>query len=372
MKGITTISLSALATAAVLTLAACGGGGDGGSSTPTDNSSGNGSNGSNTGGNTAGVVPPQTSVGPSTYAADAMAFYAYTKLNNYRAAMGVGLLAQDPILDRAAQAHALYINSNLASGAITALSHDELPALANYYGATPLSRARKAGVPTNEWIGENVAAGMMHGSASSDADDCIDSLLSTVYHLQSLTYTQQTVGIGYQQETTQGSFACVLDSGQIAGVSGTPEANSLLTAAGQLLPQNIIATSPYDSEGGVAIKMASEVPNPAPDIAAPGRPILVRVGISAAGQVLNVTSMTLTAADGTVLPGRILVSQSSASGSSGVTADPNGILGSGTVVLLPLVPLSPNSRYTVSFTGVRTGINASTPISKTWSFTTKA
>ncbi|AOJ73342.1 hypothetical protein WS83_12285 [Burkholderia sp. MSMB2042] len=301
-----------------------------------------------------------------------MAFYAYTKLNNYRAAMGVGLLAQDSILDRAAQAHALYINSNLASGAITALSHDELPTLANYYEATPLSRARKAGAPATEAIGENVAAGLMHNSTAADADDCIDQALSSVYHLQSVTFTQQTIGIGYQQNLTQGSFACVFDFGQTAGVNGSTQLDGLLTSGGQQLPSNVIATSPYDNEMGVAVSMAAESPNPAPDVLQPGRPLLLRVGVSASGQVLNVMSMTLTAADGTVVPSRILVPNSAVAGSTGVISDPNRLLASGVVALLPLGPLSPNTRYTASFSGIRTSISGPTAVTKTWSFTTKA
>src|SRR3981189_3546107 len=62
----------------------------------------------------------------------------------------------------------------------------------------------------------------------------------------------------------------------------------------------------------------------APDIAAPGRPIMVRVNAANAGDVLTVSSFTLTAANGTVVAARIIVPSAALTGSSaGVTADVN-------------------------------------------------
>jgi hypothetical protein len=107
----------------------------------------------------------------------------------------------------------------------------------------------------------------------------------------------------------------------------------------------------------------------APDIAAPGRPIMVRVNAANAGDVLTVSSFTLTAANGTVVAARIIVPSAALTGSSaGVTADVNNGLFPGVAFLLPLAPLTANTTYTATFSGARDG----TPISVTWNFSTAA
>jgi hypothetical protein len=360
-----TYKLTALSIAASLILAACGGGGGGGS-----NSTAPASGASNPPATTSGAVAVQTSVPAATYGAATMQASAFSTLNAYRLAMGVGEVAQDPILDTSAQAHALYLDSNLANGNLTALSHDEVSTFANYYGATPLSRAQLAGAPATEWISEDATAGYPQSSAAAYGSNCVGIYLDTVYHLQGVTSSQQTVGIGFQQ--TSGSYpnySCVLDFGETAGVSGTPQANALLLSGGQQPPTSAIAHSPLVNELNVALAMMPESVNPAPDIAAPGRPIMVRANAANAGDILTVNTFTLTAANGTVVAARIIVPSAALTGSSsGVTADVNNELFPGVAFLLPLAPLTANTTYTVSFNGARNG----TPVSLTWNFITAA
>lgn len=354
-------ALTALSIAAALALSACGGGGGGGSSSSTSTTS---SSGSSTSASAASVV---TSVATPTYASGTMQAAAFSQLNAYRLAMGVGELSQDTILDTSAQAHALYLNANLANGSITALTHTEISTNADYYEATPLSRAQKAGAPATEWISENAAAGLTQATPTAFASDCLGQALDSVYHLQDATEVQQTLGIGFQQNTTQGSYSCVMVFGQTTGVSGTPTANGYLTSAGQQMATTAIAHSPLANETGVARAMAGEIPNPAPDLASPGRPIMVRVTAANAGDVLTVTSFTLTSAGGTVVPVRIIVPSAALTGStSSATADVNSALAQGVAFLLPQAALAANTTYTVNFSGQRDG----TPISVTWTFTT--
>lgn len=360
-----TYKLTALAIAGSLVLAACGGGGGGGS-----NSAAPASSASSVPSTTSGAVSVQTSVPTPTYGTGTMQASAFSTLNAYRLAMGVGEVAQDPILDTSAQAHALYLDSNLANGNLTALSHDEVSTFANYYSATPLSRAQLAGAPATEWIDEDIANGYPQTSAAAYGSNCINIYLDTVYHLQNVTSNQQTLGIGFQQ--TSGSYpnySCVLDFGETAGVSGSPQANSVYTAGGQQMPTTTIAHSPLVNELNVPLAMIAENVNPAPDVAAPGRPIMVRVNAANAGDVLTVSTFTLTAANGSVVAARIIVPSAALTGSSaGVTADVNNAFFPGVAFLLPLAPLAANTTYTASFSGARDG----TPISVTWNFTTAA
>ncbi|MBN3754303.1 CAP domain-containing protein [Paraburkholderia sp. Tr-20389] len=351
--------LTALSFAAALALSACGGGG-GGSPTTT----------------TAPVTPPastggnlQTSVAPATYTGGTMQAQAFSQLNAYRGSMGVGLLAQDTTLDTAAQAHALYLNTNIGTGAITSLSHNELSSLPNYYGDTPLSRAQKAGAPVTEWIGEDVAGGIPQADAASYAKNCLSRLLDTVYHLQDLTSSVEKIGIGFTQNSgTYVDYTCSLDFGEVTNVVGAPQANAVYIYGGQQMPTDAMAVSPLTNDTGVELAMTPETTNPAPDLANPGRPVMVRVNAASPGDVLTVSSFTLTAANGTQVPARIIVPSAALAGSTGATADVNNKFYPGVAILLPLAPLTANTTYTVSFSGARDG----KAVSKTWNFTTGA
>ncbi|MFM0144997.1 CAP domain-containing protein [Paraburkholderia sp. RL18-085-BIA-A] len=350
-------ALTAISFATVLALSACGGGGGG--------------NGGNTTSSTPSVPAAnpgnlQSSVPAATYTGGTAQASIFSQLNAYRTAMGVGQLKQDPVLDVSATAHALYLVTNFANGNITSTTHNEVSTFADFYEVTPLSRADKAGAPVTEWIGENVAVGLAQANASAFASDCLGQYLNTVYHLQGATEVEETIGTGFQQNTAQGTYSCVLDFGQTTGVSGTPAANGFLSSAGQQMATTAIAHSPLANETSVARAMVAEIPNPAPDFASPGRPIMVRVTAANAGDVLTVSSFTLTSSGGTVVPARIIVPSAALTGSSGATADVNNEMAAGVAFLLPQAPLAANTTYTVSFSGARTG----TPISTTWSFTT--
>ncbi|WP_213766521.1 CAP domain-containing protein [Caballeronia sp. dw_19] len=361
--------MTALAMTAALSLAACGGGGgDGGNTTPAAPASG------------ASIpavtqptsgVSPQTSVPTPSYAADSFQLAAFNQVNTYRKAMGVGMLSQDPVLDTSAQAHSLYMFSNLSTSVITSLPHNEVAGNANYYAETPLLRAQKAGASTSEFIGENIAAGTSTATPAAAAADCIGQALASVYHLLDLTYTQQSIGLGYTPGTSAYPlYTCTSDFGTYTGVSGTAGSNSYSSVGGQQIATSTVVHSPYTGETGVALAMRAEVPNPASDLPIPGRPILVRVNAQQGIDTLTVSAYTLTDSSGAAVPSRILVPSSAMAGSTATTvADPNNLMPSGTAVLLPLQPLKGNTTYTVTFSGARNGTPVSPPA---WNFATAA
>ncbi|MFT4506064.1 CAP domain-containing protein [Caballeronia sp. 15711] len=359
--------MTALAMAATLALAACGGGAGDSSSTPAAPASG-------ASGPSAPVTPTsgialQTTVPAPTYAADSFQNAAFAIINNYRSAMGVGMLKQDTVLDTSAQAHALYQFSNIKDGTLLGVDHTEIAGNANYYGDTPLSRAQKAGAATSEWIAENVAQGGLKTTGAAAAADCIRQLMNTVYHLAAMTGNQESIGIGYSAGDVSAPFyTCVTDFGTSMGVVGSPATNSIPYAGGQIIPPGTVVHSPYANESSVAIAMNIEAPNPAPDLAAPGRPILVSVNAQN-GDALTVRAFTLVDSSGASVPARILVPASAQAGSTATTvADPNSDLRNGNAVLLPLQPLKANTTYTVAFAGARDGM----AVTSTWDFTTAA
>lgn len=359
------LKLSMTAIAASLLVAACGGGGGGSNSAASPAAGASSPTASQP---TSGVAP-RTSVATPTYAADSFQLAAFNQINAYRNAMGVGMLSQDQALDTSAQAQALYLFSNLSTGVITSLSHDELSSNANYYADTPLARARKAGAPSTEYISENLASGT--GSSNSlAAADCIGQALASVYHLVSLTYTQETIGLGYNAGTSAyQNYVCSSDFGTSSGVPAYPGPNTYTSIGGQQIATTAIVHSPYSNEAGVALAMRSEAPNPAPDLPSPGRPVLIRVNAVEGVDTLTVSQLTLADASGTTVSARILVPSAAVAGSASIaTADVNNGLPSGTAVLLPLGPLKASTGYTVTFKGARNGV----AISASWSFTTAA
>uniref|UniRef100_UPI0038B852B5 CAP domain-containing protein n=1 Tax=Paraburkholderia fungorum TaxID=134537 RepID=UPI0038B852B5 len=283
--------------------------------------------------------------------------------------MGVGQISQDAALDTAAQAHTTYLNANLINGSLTALSHDEVSTYANVYADTPLDRARKAGVPATEWIGEDVGDSALTDPAAAGTD-CVNRLFATVYHLASLTSTQQTIGIGFTPASSQLAYdLCTFDFGSSTNVYGTPTANAIPSYGGQQMASTSIAHAPLSNQTNVALAMTPESPSPASDIATPGHPLLVRVRADQFGDVLTVSSFTLTDASGASVTGRILIPATAQSGSTAsAVPDPNSLLGVGVVVFLPSQPLAANTVYTATFSGARDG----TPVSVAWSFTTGA
>ncbi len=116
----------------------------------------------------------------------------------------------------------------------------------------------------------------------------------------------------------------------------------------------MVVHSPISNETGVRTAMAPEAPNPASDVSAPGRPIMVRVNAEK-GNTLSVAKFTLTDSSGANVAARILVPSSAQATSTASTADPNNLLPNGTAVLLPLAPLNANTTYTVTFNGARDG-----------------
>lgn len=348
-------------------LSACGGGGSSAATSPATPASAPPAASSPSG--SSGSSAPLATTATNPFAANSAQATIFAALNSYRSQVGVGELADDPILDTAATAHATYLEANLANGNLGGqLSHDEVSTFADFYADTPLDRAQKAGAPTTEFVGEDVAASAQT-TAVAAGNDCVTRLIDSVYHLTVLTDTEQTLGIGFTPVTGSVSATCPLDFGSTTGVSGTPQANAIPVFGGQQMATTTVAHVPVSNETGVALSMTVESPNPAPSIATPGRPLMVRVNAASAGDVLTVSSFTLTDSTGNVVVGEILIPSGAVTGSATTAVvDANDLLPPGVVFFVPSQPLTANTVYAASFAGARDG----TPIAASWTFKTSA
>ncbi|MCY1201690.1 hypothetical protein D9M68_247270 [compost metagenome] len=330
-------TLSVLAAAVTIALAACGGGGggdDGGSknpatppttpSTPQEPTS----------------VPPATSAPAPTYPDGDLRLTAFNALNDYRTKMGVGALKQDTALDLAADNHLGYMKANAV------IAHEEIAGKSGFTGANPYDQGVAAGASKTQWISQ----------AASGSVDCVTVFKNTVYHLQGLTSNQEAVGIAIRDGY------CVLNFGVTTGANGS--GYGLPQWGGQQLQGNSVAYSPIDNEVVPGTFTATgEQPSPAPDLPKAGHPIMFRVPAPDANDVLTVSSFTLIGPGGASIPVRVLVPSKAKAGSA-ASAIEDVNLYAGVVFMLPTQPLTAGT-YTATFNGTRNGV----AVSKSWSFT---
>lgn len=364
--------LNSAAFAVSLILSACGGGGgDSGANNSTAPASVASAPSSSTPVNT--NVAPVTSVPAATYDPSSGQIGMYQAINDYRKNVGVGLVAQNNTLDTAAQAHAVYVQSNFNSGVLNSLVHSEESSNASFYASTPYQRGQKAGAPADMWIGEEVAAGYSPtDTLTQDGVDCASQWINTVYHLQGITDNFLTIGMGFVAPSSNQHpyYFCVADGGTISDPAPADATlyNTNPLDGGQQLPAGTLVHVPYANESNVAVAMVAESTNPAPDLPNPGRPIMVRVNAQTANK-LTVTNFQLTDAAGAPVAARVILPTSALSGSMpSATADVNNNVRTGVAFLLPLKPLLPNAIYNVNFSGARDGV----AIASAWTFSTAA
>ena len=290
-----------------------------------------------------GPIAAQTSVPmPEGYDADRLA--AFNRLNEIRLSAGLGMLAQSPSLDQAAQAHAAWIIAN------DSFTHVETAGTRGFTGAHWWDRAEAAGYVPIE--GEEVIAGPAHAAAG------VDALVNGVYHRAGiLAFEPVDVGIGWSAGSAADiSMPLVLE---ITRPGGDPA-----RGAGQAAQASIDGVSVWPTSGAVdvSLRLGSETPNPVPtqDVATLGLPISLIVDEET---TLGVETFVVSeVASGVALPGQILTSAN----------DPNSLLPRSFVAFVPLTPLAADTAYRVEFTGAATGFltGAQRAVQRTWSFTT--
>lgn len=308
-------------------LAACGGGG---SSPAAGVSSTSATASTPTPAPTAPTQTPsgslQTSVSASTYTAGSVQLDFFTRLNDARTKFGVGLLAQNSMIDTAANNHVLYMGANNITG------HYETDSTKpNYTGYQPLDRMNADGYG-GVYGGEAIAY--------SSTTDGYDRLMATLYHREGLL-SQGIVDVGIGVGTGIYS-ATVIDLGY-------------KTTAYQFPAAGFLGLYPYDMQTNVGKIFIDENPSPFPGgVSGYGYPISV---MSKYGTIIVAGSFTLLE-NGIAVPTQVFNSVN----------DPNKRLGNHELVYVPTQSLKANTTYSVTFTGTVDG----TAVSRNWSFTTGA
>lgn len=178
---------------ALAVLTACGGGGDGGSTTstpkPVKTTCDNG-----------GLNFPVCSVPgflqqelPSKYAFDSNEYKAFAEINRIRKAVGLGVWNHNPIIDKAAQNHANYLQLSFVSGDN---AHTEKNGRAGFTGGSSIDRINAVGLNFSA-SGEVIAP--------QTGQRAIQILMGAILHRDGLLYANAT-DVGMVSNTLSGTI----------------------------------------------------------------------------------------------------------------------------------------------------------------------
>lgn len=341
-------------------LSACGGGsgssstagggattvGGGGTGTGGGGTGGTGG-GSNAGSGSGGTL--QTSVAAPTYGNGSAQLSAYQAINTARQSYGVGLMAQNALLDTAGTNHSNYILTQWQAGNFTG-GHGEDASKAGFTGATPFDRMAYVQYHFSS-AGEVYA---MFGGSANFADPgaiAVNMWLSGPYHRFGVLDGNREMGVGVASGNfpSQGGvqYFFTVDMGTATGVSVQAPAS------------NWVGMWPVNQSSAVPYSFSGESPNPIPanNGACAGYPVSLQV---ASGLTLSVSSFVLT---------DLSTNNAVRTQLSTPTTDANPTYArSNTAYLIAYTPLKLNTRYGVHFAGSAGGQS----VNADWSFTTTA
>lgn len=284
----------------------------------------------------------------------------FNALTLLRRSAGAGQVVQKAALDLAAKRHADYlVKNNLTSNGGYLYfpqengqwgGHYENMLNAGFTGATPQARADVAG-----YVG---AVNELAVFGAKSTAECVASLDNSVYHLVHVVSPYVDMGI-YFNSGNGGESACIV----ILGVA--------VSSTGQFVAADQYVRYPANNQQNVSTTFhnQAERPNPAPDLALAGRPVLFSF-YNMNNKVLSAKDVVLHAYTmedplGNKVPVRILTFPGVQSDGPSLVSDSN--MGApGYVVALPIYPLQPKTLYKVTLSATVAG----KLVSQKWSFTT--
>ena len=281
---------------------------------------------------------------PVGYDADRLA--AFNRLNEIRLSAGLGMVAQNTMMDQAAQAHAEWMVVN------NTFAHTEAEGTPGFTGETWARR--------DEAFGYVPVGGSEVMSYDASGEMGVGALINMVSHRSGmLAFEPVDVGIGWSAKSgAVVSTPLVIDMTRPA----TESARGLGQAAQAAI--HGVCIWPLDGARDVPLRMGLEIPNPVPaqDVLSLGTPVSLNVDES---RTLSAIRFTLTnMLTGTAVTTKLLMNQNDAS-----VPIPASF-----IAAIPLAPLSPNTTYEADFSGstVQFPSGLVEAVNRTWSFTTGA
>lgn len=289
---------------------------------------------------TPGTVAIVTSVTPPAgYNAEQLA--AYTAFNTARGSCGFGYLQQNKSLDASSAKHAGWMIINAK------YTHYETLATPGFSGVTPNERMLAAGYSGGTMSNEVIAATYSSNSAGYGSIGATQ-LLSAPYHLAGIMGGNREMGVAVVSGGPIGSGADIIAPGTVATTYFVADMASSSLKMQQAQSAGSVLSYPCAGTTGTAWKLEGEIPNPVGTrdlFANPiGQPIYVQ---SSPGSALIISSVTVTGPGGSVALLPTLTAANDAN------AD---LKGSNQAIIMPNLPLSPNTSYAVSIAGTTAGV----------------
>lgn len=270
------------------------------------------------------VVPLCTTTQAATDDLETQRNAALTRINQWRAAIGVAPIARHPALDQSAQAHARYYQLNGGSGGVGI--HDEKPGLPGFTGADFMDRAQAAGYPSRN-VNENM--GLTGNQMAS-----LDWYINTINHRLTLLDPRYIhIGFGVINDTVK---VDVIDF-------GAPDWSATADPVWEQWPP--------DGASGIGTTFDGESPNAFKSASFPiGTPITLKYN---GGGSVAFSGATITTGGQTV-------PSFAAMGTGWITRN--------TDLIATTSPMQPGTDYKVTVTGTASG----QPFTRSWGFRTKA
>lgn len=296
----------------------------------------------------------QKSVPALTYSAGSAELSFVTELNAFRARAGLGLLAQNALLDKAAGNHLAYIlrNDILLGGTVDLRSFDPATERSFFHiedstkplftGVQELDRAKSVGY-VGKYVGEQISFGGGKGGIVA-----LNSLIGSVYHRAGLLFQGPTdVGFAVGSNASQ---TVVMEF----GFAAKPQTNAA----------SYLGVYPADSQTGVALHAQVEVPNPFPELSLANEDFPTKTGYPISVTVTHGTTLKVQefilkeGSNDLVVDARVMYKDN----------DPHKLLPSNIAFLVAKARLKPGTTYKVIFLGLAGGAT----VTKSWEFTTTA
>jgi uncharacterized protein YkwD len=255
-------------------------------------------------------------------------------INFRRTQIGIPVMAPNPLVDRAAQAHSDYQKLN------NVVAHDETPGKSGFTGVTLLERLRTAGYifasDNNYAYGEVISA-----TSNSSGFYMAEELITAIYH-RFVIFEPMFKEIGTGSATTSSNYTYF---------TSDFTANN---GYGPGIGRGAMVNWPYNGQTGVAPNFFSdnESPDPVAGVNEVGYPVSVHADISA---TVTVQSFTIRPRGGAVLAVKLLQPGTDKETPKSAAA------------IVPLAVLKAGTIYDVSFVGTADSV----PVTKSWSFTTR-
>ena len=319
-----------LSAMAALLLSACGG------SAGNADMSGNNSTVTSSASTALSAVASSTSIdasGSAPLSVGNVAADGRNWINYRRAQIGMAMLTENPLVDRAAQSHSDYQRMN------NTISHSEEPNAWGYTGAGLDQRLAKAGLSL-------ASSGYAYGEVISSTTNTsgffmAEELVTAIYH-RFVIFEPVFKDIGTGSATSERNYTYF--TADFVANNGY----------GPGLGRGKLRNWPVNGQSGVQPNFFSdhEEPDPVDQVNEVGYPVSVHGDL---GTVITISKFSIKPRNGGELNVKLLQNATDARTPASAAA------------IIPLAPLAPATTYDVVFTGSAGGA----PVSLGWSFTTK-